>query len=124
MRRRKLLVAGGAGCSGRGWGAVVLWPGQSHVTEENFSRIRQGCSETDVEQILGEPCHAFGSRPDGRYAKAWFSSERPTKWMSVQFDASGSVQETFLQPAKESAWEVRWRRAMSRVKWQWRKWFP
>jgi hypothetical protein len=98
-------------------GAIVLWPGQSHVTEENFSRIQKGFTEAEVEKILGEPCHAFGSRPDGRYAKAWFSSGKSTKWMGVFFDESGSVQETSVQLAKESVWEVRWRRAMSRVKW-------
>jgi hypothetical protein len=117
MRRRKLFVVLAVVAVVLAAGVVVLWPGQSHVTEENSSRIRKGSTEAEVEKILGEPCHAFGSRPDGRYAKAWFSSERPTKWMGVYFDASGSVQETSVQFAKESIWEVRWRRAKSRVKW-------
>jgi hypothetical protein len=117
MRRRKLLVALAGLAVVVAVGVVVLWPGQSHVTEENFSRIRQGSTEAEVQKILGEPCHAFGLRPDGRYAKAWFSSGKPTKWMGVLFDESGSVQSTSVRPAKESVWEVRWRRAMSRVKW-------
>jgi hypothetical protein len=98
-------------------GVIVLRPGQSHVTEENFSRIRKGSTDAEVEKMLGEPCHGFCSLPDGQYAKAWYSSGKPTKWMDVLFDASGSVQEASVQLAKESAWEVRWRRAMSRVKW-------
>jgi hypothetical protein len=117
MRRRKLrwVLAGLAVVMAAG--VVLLWPGQSQVTEENFSRIRKASTEADVERILGEPCHAFGSRPDGRYMKAWFSSEKPTKWMGVLFDESGSVQETFVQPAKESVWESRGLRVKSRVKW-------
>jgi hypothetical protein len=117
MRRRKLLVVLAGLVVLVAVGVVALWPGQSHVTEENFSRIRKGSTDSEVEKILGEPCHAFGSLPDGGYAKAWYSSGKPTKWMDVLFDASGSVQETSVQLAKESVWEVRWRRAMSRVKW-------
>ena len=113
MPKRKLLVALTGLAVVVAAGVVVLWPGQAHVTEENFSRIRKGSTEAEVEKILGEPCHGFCSLPDGRYAKAWFSSGKPTKWMEVQFDESGSVQETSVQPAKEPAREVRWRRIQS-----------
>ncbi len=115
MRRRKLLRWAVAGLALAGFGVFLLWPRPERVTRENFARIRKGLSETEVQAILG-PCHSFGSRPDGRYARAWFSSEDPPEWLVVSFDASGSVEQTSARRAKESRWEIGWRRAISRVK--------
>ncbi len=97
-------------------GAFVLWPPRSQVTQENFDRIRNGMSEVEVYEILGEPPHASGYRPDGSHALAWFSSDNPSLWMAVSFDAAGSVQDTDVRPAKESPLEIRWHRFRSRLK--------
>jgi hypothetical protein len=93
----------------------VAWPRPERVTRENFGRVRKGLSEAEVRAILG-PCHSSGSRPDGRYARAWFSAEDPPQWFGVLFDPSGAVEETFAGRAKESSLEVRWLRARSRLK--------
>jgi hypothetical protein len=98
-----------------GLGAFVLWPRLNRVTRENFARIHPGMTRAEVEAILG-PCHAFGIRPEGGYARRWFSAEDPPQLFDVQFDASGAVEETFAGRAKESRWKIGWLRAISRAK--------
>jgi hypothetical protein len=51
MRRRKLLVALAALAVVVAAGVVVLWP--SRLTRENYDRIQNGMSRTEVEAVLG-----------------------------------------------------------------------
>ncbi len=117
MRKRNLrrALAAGLALVLVAAAAVVLWPRPERVTRENFGRVRKGLSEAEVQAILG-PYHSSGSRPDGRFMRAWFSSEDPPEWFGVSFDPSGVVEETFAGRAKESSWEIGSRRLGSRLK--------
>jgi hypothetical protein len=116
MKRKRLLLVLAALAVLAVVGTWVLWPRPERVTRENFARIRKGLSAAEVEAILG-PCHAFEApRPDGHSGWAWFSADDPPEWFSVEFDASGSVEETSAERAKGSRWEIGWRRAISRAK--------
>ena len=55
MRRRKLLVALAGLAVVVAAGAVVLWPPEDRLTEQNFDQISVGMSRAEVEAILGPP---------------------------------------------------------------------
>jgi hypothetical protein len=129
-------------------GAVVLWPREGRITQENYDRISEGMSCAEVEAILGppgdyrtglgetgfaepkvwSPDRDIAPRPVSNWSTAPGQSPPWASWMSDSFviwigiDDSGSVGDKLGYPRRTTQGPLD--NLLWRAKRQWRCWFP
>jgi outer membrane protein assembly factor BamE (lipoprotein component of BamABCDE complex) len=129
MRRRKLLVVLAGLAVVVVVGTVVLWPRANRITRENFDRIEQGMSRSQVESILGLP-------GDYRTAPSAYAEVLPEyiptrmEWWTdtlliiIDFDAAGLAYEYHSLRLGGTVQQSPVANFIWRVKRQWHRWFP
>jgi hypothetical protein len=127
-------------------GGVVLWPRADRVTRENFDRIREGMTRTEVEAILGPPGDGSSGPLEFRdfllrfdrvndYYRPSSSEVLGGKWqervewlsdqhfVSVCFLQSGHVRTKSCDDVRRKE-QSTFDNILFRAKRQWHRWFP
>jgi hypothetical protein len=129
MRGHKLLVALAGLAVAVAGAAVVPWPRQNRITRENFERIEQGMSRSQVESILGLP----GDYRTGPSAYVEVLPDYiPTRmeWWTdtlviiIEFDEAGLAYEYHRLRLGGTVQQSPVTNYIWRLKRQWHRWFP
>ncbi len=130
MRRHKWKLLALVGLVLAGVSAFATWPRPDRITEENYFRIKQGMSRTEVEAILGPPGdYRNGPTTNAGPEYLLYRRSRSEDWrgdtgvIRIEFDDSGRV--TWVDFGSDYRVDrVRFLNPLEQAKWQWRRWFP
>jgi hypothetical protein len=134
MRRRRLLVALAGLAVVIAAGVVVLWPHTHRTVTENYVRIEQGMTRTQVETILGPPGDYRTGPAEPETVPVYFSAEGakvvvPDVWkcddtlVYVAYDLAGCVMDK-TSFANKRRTQSPFDNFLWRAKRLWHRWFP
>jgi hypothetical protein len=130
MRRRTLLVALAGLAVVVTVGVVALWPRPERITRENYDRIKQGMSRSQVESILGLPGdYRTGPTAYEEVLPEYKPTNRMEWWTDtliiiIDFDEAGLAYEYHRLRLGRTVQQSPVDNLLWRAKRQWHRWFP